>query len=969
MSARFDSGNTPPGVHPSGSFCPTFDLTPFVGRAREFDGIRAALTERRLVTLTGLGGTGKTRLAAEIARRLGETLPVAFVELASIGDGAFIASRVATAFGIEDDLNDPERLAAAVPSGPWLLVLDNCEHVVDSTVQLVSPLLRARTELRILATSRVELGIAGERVWPLEPLPHEGRGSDAVRLFVELARDVAPDFELNEETGPVVGAICDRLEGMPLALELAAARLKVLTPGQILERLEDMHALLGERGKAGDPRRTGLRRALLWSYEHLGEDAKRVFRSLSVFRGGFTLAAVEALGEGGALDLLEQLVDRSLVTMRVADEEARYSILEPLRQLGAAELERHPDEKAAACKAHARHMLALFAEAEPHFLTSRRRRWTARLAPDIDNFRAALERTRSVEPALHAQLAAAAWWFWFSTRHWMEARRWLEAAVQMDENHIEPATRARLDFALGALDALQARPDDAQRRLTRSLEIVRHIGDEQETAYALCYLGMAYAQQGRRDAFEVLEEAKRLFERRQDLYGLRLSLLLLGTALGTEGDFGRAIATAERGVEVARVFGQDRELAVALQTLGGLHLRKGDDERAEALFLESLRALLRDPSDMFTARALHLTGVLRGRRQDAEEAGHLIGLAETLRERIGAPPFELDRTLIDVEVARLHAGPDGAAFEQARADARHLDVEEAVRAICQPRDGRASVSAASGPEGPAMDPRTDGPASSPEGPASATTADLEIRALGPLEVVVHGRRLDEDAWTYAKPRELLVFLAVHPEGRTRDQIAASLWPDTDPERLKNSFHVTLHHLRKTLGDAGWVVIERDIYRIPRDRSVTLDVHRFEDAVGRLPATPTSDADMAAYAAALQMYRGDFMAGTHGARWHEPIADRVRGRFAETTLRLAGALEAAHRHDEAAEAYRHAVALDDLNEEAHRGLMRSLARCGQRVQALRHYDRLSSLLERELGARPEPGTLALRDQLRESAELV
>ena len=942
--------------------------TPLVGRERELVGVRSALGERRLVTLTGVGGTGKTRLAVEVARVLDAELPAVVVELASVGDDAFVASRVAEALGLDADVRDPARLAKALPDGALLVVLDNCEHVLAGVSTLVEALLVHHPDLRVLATSREALGLPGERVWPLGPLEHDGTSSDAVRLLLERARDVAPTFEPMPEHQPLLAAICDRLEGMPLALELAAARLKVLTPAQLLEGLDDMHGLLRAGGRPKNPRHTSLAATLLWSYEHLEPETRRVFRRLSVFRGGFTLAGARAVTGLGAtdpfllLDALEQLVDRSLLAVREVDGASRYSMLEPLRQLGEAELRRDTMEAGEARRAHAEHMLAVFEEAEPGFLTSHRRALTVRTGREIDNLRAALRHTRASEPTVHARLAATAWWFWFSTRHWTEARRWLEEAATVDESTLDPSTRGRLAFALGALDALQARPDAARDRLERAVAIGRETGDDQAVAYALNYLGMAYAQKGRPEALPVLEEARTWFEERQDLYGLRLSLLLQGTAIGASGALDKAIRTAERGVEVARVFGQDRELAVALQTLGGLHLRGDDAARAEQLFMESLRALLRDPADMFTARALHLLGILRGRQGDAEGAGRLVGMAETLRERIGAPPFELDRALIDAEVARLTAGPSVDVFSRARQEGRTSDVHAAVRAICDDPDRTGTGSKGEPP--PRVDPTSD-PEANPAAPCEAVP-DLEVRALGPVEVAVRGVTLDPAVWSYAKPRELLVYLAAHRGGRTRDEIATSLWPDTEPDRLKNSFHVTLHHLRKALGDAGWIVIDGDRYRIPEDRSVVLDLNRFEAAVKALPQRPRTLYELSAYEEALAPYRGDFLGENQGARWQEPLADRARRLFADASLRLAEGLEEVGRLNDAVEAYRRLVALDELNEEAQRGLMRTLARSGRRVQALRQFERLSTLLERELGAAPEQETLFLRDTLRAPA---
>jgi predicted ATPase/DNA-binding SARP family transcriptional activator len=956
---------------PSGSLLAT-DLAPFVGRVRDLEALREALSERRLVTLTGFGGTGKTRLALEVARHLRLTQPVAVAELAGVGDGAFLLARVARGFGVDQDPSGISRIADVIPQTSTLLVLDNCEHLTEACGALIMELFSLRPKLRVMATSREALGVPGERVWPVGPLPCEGPSSDATQLLIDRARDLAPGFEVTEENAHDLSEISRKLEGIPLALELAAARLKVLTPRQILERLDDMHSLLRVGGRGPHHRHRTLSATLRWSYEQLDPDAQAIFRRLSVFRGGFGLRAVEAIGAAGpdaaralseasVLDALEQLIDRSLITVRELGGENRYGMLEPLRQLAAAELSGDPAEEAATCRAHAAEVLALANEVEPHLLTVRRRTWIVRFARELDNLRAALRRTRGPLPALHAELAAAAWWFWFSSRHWTEARRWLEDAGRIPPSEMTRETWGRLHFALGALDALQARPASARPRLETAIAVAAETGNERARAYGLNYLGMAHAQEGRPEAFEILEEARSWFEEHEDLYGLRLNLLLLATSQGAAGQAEAAILTAERAVGVARVFGQDRELAVASQTLGGLHLREGDDSRARELFLESLRGLLRDPADMFTARALHLLGVIAGREGNVEEAGRLIGMAETLRERIEAPPFELDRALIEAEVSRIVGGADAEVFEWARGKGRKADVEEAVRRICS------DTAATGGADGASVEPAPARSAPTVVALAPAVQIDLAVHALGPLRVSVFGQPLDDVVWSYAKPRELLVFLAAHPAGRTRDEIASALWPDTPPDRLKNSFHVTLHHLRKALGDSGWVVIDRDRYRIPENRSMSLDLDVFTNGVERLPCAADTDEDRELYRAVLDLYRGDFLEGAHGTRWHEPIADRARRLYAEAALRLAHGFENAGRWEEAGEAYQRLVAVDELNEKAQRGLMNALARSGQRAHALRQFERLRALLERELGACPEPETVALRDALRGTVE--
>ncbi|HSM59698.1 MAG TPA: AAA family ATPase, partial [Longimicrobiales bacterium] len=308
------------------------DLTTFVGRSRELSDLAVLLERSRLLTLTGAGGSGKTRLASALAAaRGGERTDeaVVWVELAPVEDLALVPAAVAEALGATEELRMPDAasLARFLGGRAFLLVLDNCEHVVDGAADLVDALLRACPGLRVLATSREPLGVQGERSWlvPALSLPASDElpdveASEAARLFVERARDVAPDFALTPENAGAVADICRRLDGIPLALELAAARARVLAPGQIRARLDDAFRLLSSTSRTSVPRHRTLRATMDWSHDLLAGDARALLRRLAVFRGGATLDAVEAVGAGepvpdaGVLETLAGLVDRSLVS-------------------------------------------------------------------------------------------------------------------------------------------------------------------------------------------------------------------------------------------------------------------------------------------------------------------------------------------------------------------------------------------------------------------------------------------------------------------------------------------------------------------------------------------------------------------------------------------------------------------------------------------------------------------------------
>jgi predicted ATPase/DNA-binding SARP family transcriptional activator len=955
------------------------ELTRFIGRQRELADVRALLSRSRLVTLTGAAGSGKTRLALELVAGLPRF--AVWVELAALREPGLIAPAVAEAAGLREEVGsgDLKAVARLLQRRSLLLVLDNCEHLVDASAELADALLRDCPELTILATSREALGVRGERAWLVPPLdvPQDGTlaeaaASEAVRLFVERAGDVVPDFTLSPENAPVIVDICRRLDGIPLAIELAAARVKVLAVSEIRDRLDDVFRLLTGGGRTAVPRHRTLRAAIDWSHDLLRPDARVLLRRFSVFRGGFTLDAAERVGAGGSiagadvLDLLAGLVDRSLVGVRDQHGTTRYHLLEALRQYATQMLvEAGPEEERGTRERFVRWVADEVADAEPHFIQATRRIRVARLYPELDNIRSALSWTHEHDPALHVRLAGMLWWFWFSTQHWTEGGRWIEGALALDAATPPTRERAALLFAAGALSALQARGAAARAALQEAAEIAASHGDHRLEAYAQNYLGMTFAGEGSLEALAPCRRAEAWFRENNDLYGLRLAALLQGSMALGAGNLAEAERLNLEGVRVARLFGQPRELAVALQNLAGVYITQGRLDEAETLIHEALAASRRDPSYYFAATGISYLGEIQGRRGLAVEAARLLGCAEAARDTVGARAFPIDRIRQDALLPSLRHAAGTAAFDKSWQEGRLLDPlallgEVAARAAMEPAGG-AVAQGPGAPAGPVA--LVDDARAAPAPAAPAAVPQLRVQALGAMQIAVDGEAVAPERWVYAKPRELLTYLLLQPRGATRDQIGEALWPGAARSNVKNSFHVTLHHVRKALGRPEWIVRETDRYLLDPQLTVEFDASEFEAAARQVlrPAVPDSDRPVA-LRRALELYRGDLLEGETCGRWIDDHRDGLRRLYLAVGMELGTALESTEP-DRAVALYEALVAREELDEELHRRLMSIRVRTGDRVRALRHYERLVALLHDTLDAEPEPETVALYDRIR------
>lgn len=582
-------------------------LTTFVGREREQAEVLRLLGTTRLLTLVGTGGVGKTRLAFAVASAVADEYAdgVWLVELASLVDPALVPQAVVTTLGVEMLGQPPdETLAAFLRVRQVLLVLDNCEHLLEACARLAEHLLRRCSDLRILATSRTSLGVPGETAWRVPSLvvpdPRGGTGTDeiaaceAVQLFCARARSAQPDFVLGDTNATAVGHICRRLDGIPLAIELAAARVRMLGPPQILERLDDRFRLLIGGGRTAPSRQQTLRATLDWSYALLSERERELLQRLSVFAGSWTLEAAESicatdgLDRADVLDGLAGLVDKSLVLVEGQLFQARYLLLETVRQYALEKL-RQSDTELAVRVRLAEYYVALAEQADLGLIGREQVSWVNRLESEHDNLRGVLNWAREVASELGLQLAGSLGRFWDLRGYLLEGQAWLEDFLSFETTHA--ALRAKALLAVGALRLRLGDTAGARASFADSARHYDDLDDQPGRAAAHGWLGFTSALEGdfSRGA-ALLEESVALFRGLGDTYGVGWALGRRGMLARTAGDFSEAQQFLEEALELQRPIGGDEGVAFVLNNLGQLARIRGDFESAERLLEESLAA-------------------------------------------------------------------------------------------------------------------------------------------------------------------------------------------------------------------------------------------------------------------------------------------------------------------------------------------------------------------------------------------
>lgn len=678
----------------------------FVGREREMVEVKRALAMTGLLTLTGTGGCGKTRLALEVAKDLVGVYAdgVWLVELAPLSDPALVPQAVASVLGLREQPGRSltETLSNHLKSRQQLLVLDNCEHLIDACARLADTLLSSCEHLRILATSREALGVAGEANWPVLPLavpdaerpaPVEGLiRCEAVRLFRDRARSKQPAFSLEHSNARAVARICRKLDGIPLAIELAAARMTALAVDQIAARFEDSLDLLIAGNRTADRRHRTLRATLEWSHRLLSNKERKLFARLSAFSGGWTLEAAEAVGAGsgigedGVLDLLSRLVEKSLVVAEASpgdDGVLRYRMLEPVRQYGRERLEESGEEEQVR-ERHARYYLALAEAAEPELLGPRPVACLERLKVEHDNLRAALgwcldECAASEQRAeMGLRMATVLGRFW-NTYGPGEGRRWLERGSACGD--ASPASlRAKALGEAGFIAIFQGDPR-AMSLLEEGLALSRELGDKSGLAISISNLGHAVAHAGDHDRLATLrEEAEALMREPLNRRARAHLLLFLGVAAMSEGAPEQVAVRAGEALALFRELGDILHVAMSLGVAGISALERGDSGRSAELFEEDLRLLreLRDKTGIVYG-LLGMAGVAALRGQPAR-AARLWGASEILREVFGLPLTPMVRDHYDYEgyLAAARAGLGEAAFDAAWSEGRAMSPEQAI---------------------------------------------------------------------------------------------------------------------------------------------------------------------------------------------------------------------------------------------------------------------------------------------------
>jgi predicted ATPase/DNA-binding SARP family transcriptional activator len=888
--------------------------TSFVGREAEIDAVRRLLGKTRLVTVTGPPGAGKTRLATEIAARmLGRYADGAwFVGLAPISDPRLMLPTLADALGLAraTDQSVIDAVVSHIRTRHLLVVLDNFEHVTDAARELAT-LVALAPRLELLVTSRTALHLSGEHEYPLPPLglPPRDAGatelgrSEAVDLFTRRAGASQPAFRLSEENASQVGDLCRRLDGLPLAIELAAARVKLLPLSAILARLDHRLALLTGGPRDLPARHQSLRAAVAWSYDLLVPSTQALFRRLSVFRGGWTIdGAVAVCGAGASrqdevLETLAALLDASLLVRHGPDSELpRYTMLETLREFAAERLD-EADEANLVRTRHAAFFLDIVERDKPLFTGPDPGAALDRVGVEHDNVRAALDFLLKTEPEDALRLGAAMWRFWQMRGHLLEGGRWLTDALEATTGSDSEELRAEASAAIGSLAYWRGDMAAARPYYEEAVAIRRRIGDPLPMAEALYDLAFVFAPyffpppedptrtaQGSR----LLQEAEGLFREAGNEPGIAKSAWMSGNLMLFQ-DAARATSVLGDSVARFRRLNDPFGLGWALRTYGCALLGIADSAAASGAFSEALRlfAAARDGS----ALGLLLSDFADVARLEGDgvRAARLKGAAAGLRQATEAGLFNVEDVPWLVDAPALEGLIDAAGLERAEGEGRAMSQGEAI-AYALGADAVGQPDAA-----------------------------LRVIALGSFRVERFGQPVTHWGGPKAGSRQaqaMFAFLLDRGErGVIKDEFIEVIWPDAEVAQGDLNFHRTLGGLRSTLepnkvsGPGGAVLFANGRYRLSPSVIGWQDVAEFEQRL--LHASRATD-DVAAtrgLEAARSLYGGDYLDDCPLYGDSEYVEDRrrfLRGRMTDALVDLGRRYETRGQETLAAERFREAL---------------------------------------------------------------